>query len=61
MTLLQKARLVAACHPLHPDVPCIIESCLSHHGLLPEAHGAGRAAEGSCAPRFRAWMPAAPG
>ncbi|KAL4420385.1 hypothetical protein ABPG77_002325 [Micractinium sp. CCAP 211/92] len=35
VTLLQKARMTAACRPLHPDVPAIVQEGLIFHGLLP--------------------------
>lgn len=35
VSLLQKARMTAACRPLHPDVPAIVQEGLILHGVLP--------------------------
>ena len=35
VTPLQKARMTAACRPLHPDVPAVVHAGLEHLGLLP--------------------------
>lgn len=42
LTPLQKARMVAACRPLHPDGAAVVEECIKHYGL--------RAATGRLAP-----------
>jgi len=41
---LQKARMSAACRPLHPDVAAIVREGLQHYGLLPAGGGDGKAA-----------------
>lgn len=33
-TLLQKARIVAVCRPLDPDIPALVGETLALHGLL---------------------------
>ena len=42
VTPLQKARMMALCRPLHPDVGTIVREGLDHYGLL-EPAGAGDA------------------
>jgi hypothetical protein len=44
VTPLQKARMMALCRPLHPDVGTIVREGLDHYGLLEQADAAGAAA-----------------
>lgn len=55
---LQKARLIALCRPLHPDVPVIVREVLLLHGLLPtDLGGSASAALGANQPRLTLEQP----
>lgn len=50
---LQKARMTAACTPLHPDVPAIVKAGLEQYGLLPPEGGTSGPAARAPAPAVK--------